>query len=216
MRRCAITAALLFAATTVFAGPQFRVAGNLLSPHDALPASLTEWDTAIMPNADALGGWHWEVILNRFGFGMHYAARLLEDELAFAADYSIDWKGDLFLSYHFLGGGATIDPFVEFGWGGAGSARIRSGVDRDCPDLGYRCDEAAAVSLALFSYSAVGLALDLNGLLVGTRIAWIPSSLATPVPDASIRRYELPEFEVGLFAGVALGSHRSRHRRGRY
>jgi hypothetical protein len=209
-----ITAALMLTATALFAGPQFRVAANVLSPVETVPTTAAEWDLAIRPSDEALSGWHWEVLLNRFGFGMHYGLRFYET--TGTSPYSMHWKGDFFLSYHPMGGGAPVDPFIEFGWGNAGTAAVHSAHDTEFPDWEDRVRDGSATSLALYTYGAAGLALDLNGLLLGVRLAYLPDELANPVPDPNLGFYDLPEFEVGFFGGIALGSHDSRrhdHRR---
>jgi len=210
MNRTIIAAALLLAATSLFAGPQFRVAGNVLSPVESIPQSVSEWDRALLPADDALSGWHWEVLLNRFGFGMHYALRFYEGGTE--APYLMNWKGDFFLSYHPMGGGSTLDPFIEFGWGNAGTAVVHSARDAEYPDWEDRVHDGSATALALYTYGAAGLALDLNGLLLGVRVAYTPDELTNPVPDPTVGFYDLPELEVGLFGGIALGSHDSRRR----
>jgi hypothetical protein len=158
-----------------------------------------------------LSGWHWEVILNRLGFGMHYGIRFHEgvDEVA---PYYIDWKGDFFLSYHFFEGGSPIDPFIELGWGNVGRAEIDSVDDAEYPDWEQKVHEGTATDLALYTYGAAGLALDLNGLLLGARFAYHPRELANPIPDSSVGYYALSRFEVGFFGGLALGSHHDRRR----
>lgn len=206
MKRILTAAALLLLATTTFAGPQFRLAGNALTPLTDLPETPQEWDAAIGSTGNTLSGWHWEVLLDHFGFGMHYGVRFYETEVV-ETPYFIDWKGDFFLSYHFMGGGSPLDPFVEVGWGNAGSAAVDSRHDAEYPDWEDRVDDGSATALALYSYAAAGVALDLNGLLLGVRLAYMPSHMANPVPDPDLGFYQLPEFELGFFGGVALGSH---------
>lgn len=193
------------------AGPQFRAAANVLTPIDTLPLAAPGWYQAALPTERTMSGWHWEVILDRMGFGMHYAMNVYETPDDFYP-YALDWKGDLFLSYHPSGGGSVFDPFVEIGWGNAGTTGIPSVTCAEYPDWKQTARKDEALALALYSYGAVGVALDLNGLLLGARFAYHPQHLVRPVPDPSIERYALPEFEFGLFAGVALGSHGPRRR----
>ena len=202
MRYLITTALVLLTASTLSAGPQLP----------AIPGSAVEWHDVVWPTEDSLSGWHWEVILNRIGFGMHYAMRFVET--GYASPYAVNWKGDLFLSYHPLGGGSLFDPFVEFGWGNAGSADIRSGSDTGYPNWKKRTRDGSVTELVLYSYAAAGLALDLRGLLLGVRLAYVPAQLRNPIPDPGVTMHDLPELELGLFAGVALGSH-DRQRRSR-
>ncbi|MFP4115303.1 MAG: hypothetical protein ACOC0E_11385 [Spirochaetota bacterium] len=214
MKRVIATTALLLLASTLFAGPQFRIAGNALTPLTRLPESTSAWDEVILPNEGSLSGWHWEVILDRLGFGMHYGVRFLGNEDA-GSPFSIDWKGDFFLSYHFFGGGALLDPFIEFGWGNVGRAHVDSARDAAYPDWEDKVEDGSATDLALYTYGAAGLALDLNGLLLGVRLAYMPTELAHPVPSSSVGFYELAQFEIGLFGGIAFGSHEDHRRRSR-
>lgn len=213
MKRTAIVAALLLMGTLLFAGPQFRVAGNAATPLEELPQTAREWDRALWPGERTMMGWQWEFLLDRFGLGMHYAVRLYE-----TADDSdpfvVDWKGDFFFSYHLLGSGAFIDPFVEFGWGNAGSTIVDSVDDYDYPDWEEEVYERNATALALYTYAAAGVALNLNGLLLGARLAYHPEYAQSPVPEAGIDRYDLAELELGLFGGIALGGRDRRGGRG--
>jgi hypothetical protein len=209
MRYLITTALVLLTAATLSAGSQFRIAGNSLTPVPVIPGSAAEWQNAVWPTEESLSGWHWEVILNRIGFGMHYAMRFVETGST-PSPYSVNWKGDLFLSYHPLGGGSLLDPFVEFGWGNAGSAQIRSAHDTGYPNWRERTNDESMTELVLYNYAAAGLALDLKGLLVGARLAWMPTQLRNPIPDRSVTMHNLPEFELGLFGGIALGGRRNR------
>jgi hypothetical protein len=212
MRYLITTALVLLIASTLSAGPQFRVAGNSLTSMPAIPGTADEWHNVVWPPEDSMGGWHWEVILNRIGFGMHYAMKFVETS-HLNTPYAVNWKGDLFLSFHPLGGGSLLDPFVEFGWGNAGSAEVRSG-QTSYLNWKKRASEGSVTELVLYRYAAAGLALDLRGLLLGARLAYMPSQFRNPIPDESVVMYELPELELGLFVGVALGSH-SRQRSSR-
>ncbi|MFW6291419.1 MAG: hypothetical protein ACOC7V_03750 [Spirochaetota bacterium] len=214
MKRTIFLAAMLLTTVTLFAGPQFRVAANALTPLETVPQTVEQWDEAVRPSEQTLTGWHWEVLLDRLGFGMHYGVRFFEREAD--GPYFVNWKGDFFVSYHPMGGGAPVDPFMEVGWGNVGNARVESVHDDRYPDWEDRVHDGTATELALYTYAAAGLALDLNGLLLGARLAYLPTELANPVPDRSVGYYDLGEFEFGIFGGVALGSHKSwrrdRHR----
>jgi len=125
----------------------------------------------------------------------------------------MDWKGDFFLSYHFLGSGSVADPFVEFGWGNAGTTTISSPHDAEYPDWEEEVEHGNALALSLFSYVGGGFAVDLNGLLLGLKLSYFPPQLVDPIPATTIDTFDLANFEVSLFGGVALGSHHNRHRR---
>jgi len=199
---------LLFAAATVVAAQaqfQFRAAGNVLNPIEVMPVGTAEWVVAIHSPQDALSGWHWEVVISRIGFGMHYAVDLSESETTSSA--MLDWKGDFFFSYHPLGAGSIFDPFLEFGWGNTGTTAVSNRYDAEYPDWKDAAASDETVALSLYSYAAAGLALDLQGLLVGVRAAYMPRSLQNGLPGSGLPAARLEEFELGLFAGIALGAH---------
>ena len=205
-----------FALAPVWADGQFRIAGYTATPVDALPTdSPAEWHELAIPTDQTMIGWHWEVIFNYLGLGMHYGVRFDEPviDTASPTDWYMDWKGDFFLSYHVLGGGSVIDPFVEFGWGNVGTVLVSSPEYADYPDWEDEVENGNAVALGFYNYFAGGLAVDLNGLLLGAKVSYIPSELAGPFADGSIERYALAPFEVSLFGGVALGGHRDRRDR---
>jgi len=200
----------------IWADGQFRIAGYTSTPVDALPGPNPEdWYQVAVPTDETLSGWYWEVVFDHLGLGMHYGVRF--DEAAFetesSTDWYMDWKGDFFLSYHILGGGSIVDPFVEFGWGNVGTALVATPAYPDYPDWEDEVAHGSAVALGFYNYFGGGLAVDLNGLLLGAKLSYIPSELNTPIPDASIDLYDLAPFEVSLFGGVALGGHRDRRDR---
>ncbi|MEE8440309.1 MAG: hypothetical protein V3S41_01210 [Spirochaetia bacterium] len=205
-----------FALAPVWADGQFRLAGNTATQVDALPTdNPAEWQELLIPTDQTMTGWHWEVIFNYLGLGMHYGVRFNDSVISTESpgDWYVDWKGDFFLSYHVLGGGSIVDPFVEFGWGNVGTALVSSPEFADYPNWEDEVARGAAVALGFYNYFAGGLAVDLNGLLLGAKVSYIPSELAGPVTGGSIERYALAPFEVSLFGGVALGGHRDqRHR----
>jgi len=203
----------------IWADGQFRLAGNTSTQVDTLPSGgLAEWEALIVPNQETMTGWSWEVVFDRLGLGMHYGVRfnnpVIESEAP--VDWYMDWKGDFFLSYHILGGGSVIDPFVEFGWGNVGTALVSPSEYYEYPDWEDEVEDGSAVALGFYNYFAGGVAVDLNGLLLGAKISYIPSEIAGPVSAPSIDRYELSQFEVSIFGGVALGGHRGGRSRSRW
>ena len=106
-----------------------------------------------------------------------------------------------------------IDPFIEFGWGNVGTALVSSPEYADYPDWEDEVEHGTAVALGFYNYFAGGVALDLNGLVLGAKISYIPAELSGPLPDESIERYALSPFEVSLFGGIGLGGHNNRRDR---
>jgi hypothetical protein len=219
MRKTAIVLALVtFALTPVFSDGQFRIAGNASTPLQTIPEGGPEaWYAAVVPDDTTMTGWYWEVIFNRVGLGMHYGVRFYEPVAPTPESelWYMDWKGDFFLSYHLFGGGSVLDPFVEFGWGNVGSTVVTSPVYVDCPDWEDEVDSGDALALSFYNYVAAGLALDLNGLLLGAKLSYVPTELLQTVPDSSVAKYALQPFEVSFFGGFALGGHRHHHHRDR-
>jgi hypothetical protein len=191
--------------TASFAG-QFRIAGLALTPVETVPEeSVQGWAELMLPTEDTLTGWQWEVAFRYFGLGMHYGVGFYQPETE--KGWLMDWKGDFFLSYHIMGSGSTVDPFVEVGWGNAGTTTVSSPSRYEYPDWEEEVADGDALELALYTYVAGGVAFDLNGLLLGARVCYYPSSLAEPIPATDIAMFDLADFDIGVFAGVALGGH---------
>lgn len=216
-RRIAVKKALIVAIVAGFilapawADGQFRVAGHTATPLDALPDPAPyAWQELVVPTDETISGWYWEVIFNHLGLGMHYAVQFNEAFVSEtgASEWYMDWKGDFFLSYHILGGGAVLDPFVEFGWANVGTAQVSSPEYVEYPDWEDELESGNAVALGFYNYFGAGLALDLNGLLLGAKLSYIPAELVAPIPDPTVERYDLAPFEVSFFGGIALGGHR--------
>ena len=214
---CAVAVMIVAVAGFAFTDSQFRLAANFSTDFTDKP-TLEEVRTAFDVGTDVLSGFHWEVILDRTGFGMHYQIlfeRLdtyMEDPVY---DWAMDWMGDGFVSYHFFGAGSFLDPFLEIGLGSAGRVNIDSDsgqwVKDEEGDWEYVLPEWDPASpdgltnLGLYGYVAAGLALDFDGLLLGTRFAYRP--FVRPVPATDFPEYPLKSFQVSLFGGIAFGAH---------
>lgn len=205
MKRALFLITLVTVTTAAFAGLQFRVAAQATTPLESLPQG-EEWSEAFSPTSETLTGWHWELIFGHFGLGMHYGMRFYETELL-ESPYLVDWKGDFFLSYHIMGAGSVIDPFLELGWGNAGTATASYDDRHEYPDWEDELHGGTATALAHYTYVGAGLALDLNGLLLGVRVLHVPSELVSPTPDPDVALYRMSPFELGIFGGIALGGH---------
>lgn len=198
-----------------WADAQFRIAGSAVAPMEFVlqDAAAQEYDVSVRTN-EMVTGWYWEVLVGRLGGGMHYATQTTQAPAGNVAPaaMSLDWRGDFFLSYHVLGAGSVLDPFLEFGWGNAGSALISNGEDLCYPSWEDEVARGTATALSFYRYAAGGVAIDLDGVLLGLRVSYLPAA-NTPLADASLEAYELPEFEVSVFGGAAFGGHRHPRRR---
>ena len=134
---CATLLIVLAGSVQLAADGQFRMVLNLTSDFAQKP-TLESVQTAFDDQTNLFWGPSWEVITDRLGFGMHYLVkfdRLSTGQEQVLYDWSLDWMGDFFVSYHVFGGGAFIDPFIEIGFGNVGR------VDIDDDD-GYWVEEA--------------------------------------------------------------------------
>ena len=170
--------------------------------------------------SNVLRGLHWEVIHGQLGFGGHALVRFDQQPgITETYQWSMDWDADLFMSVHLAGVGRLFDPFVELGLGCAGRVFLDDRGDgtwvEDQDGYWHYEIEGAPVnqvlaSLSLYPYVAGGLALDLRGLLVGTRVCYRPWN--EPVPSTQYPVYPLAPVQVTVFGGLALGGHRGAHR----
>jgi hypothetical protein len=175
---------------------------------------------AFAERSNVFGGLHFEVIQDHLGFGSHALVRFEQQPTAAETyQWSMDWDADLFMSVHLAGVGRLLDPFVELGLGSAGRVFLDDNGDGTWVQdqdgyWHYETDGTptgdSLVALSLYPYVAGGLALDLHGLLVGTRVCYRPWN--EPVPATRYPVYPLTPVQVTVFGGVALGGHRGLHR----
>jgi hypothetical protein len=206
MKRSVLIVLLIIGGTAAASGDvQFRMAGSYATPFTVMPdPSLEQWTAIAMPNEQSLSGWHWEVVFSRMGLGMHYAVRFDEPGV-YAPDWTVDWKGDFFLSYHLGDRHRPVDPFVEVGWGNAGRAGMTDYEGFEYPDWEEEIEDGDAVSLSFYRYVAAGVGLELGNVMVGGKLAYIAPEFVSPVPGSPVAVHRLAPFELSFFAGVALG-----------
>ncbi|MEI8096336.1 MAG: hypothetical protein WCG80_19155 [Spirochaetales bacterium] len=137
-----------------------------------------------------------ELIFDQIGFGVDGGVRFTRD---LSKAWSLDFRGQLFTSFHFLGVQSNLDPFVLAGLGSAGWVDLTHGV---APRPG---DNLTGIALALVPSLGAGLALDLGGLVVGLRALWFPT--VWDIPAAPIDRYLLVPAELSVFVAWALADH---------
>ena len=214
IRTMVLCAVLVLAfAGVAFADGQFRMAMNLTSELDQKP-TLESVQRSFDDDANFFWGPSWEVMLDRFGFGMHYLVkfdRLNPDLESSLYDWSLDWMGDFYAAFHIFGSRAFFDPFIEVGFGSVGRVDIHDNggywVQDEYGEWDYRYewnpDDGDVSNMSLYPYVGAGLALNLDGLLLGARFSYRPKTL--PVPATQFTDYPLTNFQIGLFGGVAIG-----------
>jgi hypothetical protein len=189
-----VLVALMMLSVSAFAESQVRLTGNLAIDFIDRPSVQDVVQTFQSKDQVFFWGVGWEVIFDKTGLGGMYDVNFYEDH---ETKWWLDWLAEpIYVSYHFFRGGAVIDPFVEFGLGCAGRVFLDNPLSADKDPL----------YLSLFPTVGAGLSLDLDGFLFGAKLNYVPTLLSIPVTD--IDHYPLERFQVAVYAGVALGSHR--------
>ncbi|MCX7031019.1 MAG: hypothetical protein NTU62_12995 [Spirochaetes bacterium] len=107
----------------------------------------------------------------------------------------LDWFAPaLSMSFHLFGAARFFDPFVQAGLGCAG--RVRLG-----PPVGYWSAEGMPY-ISLFPFIGGGVALNLDGFLLGARMAYTP--FESPIPATPLPAYPLGQFQVTLAGGFPI------------
>jgi len=162
------------------------------------------------------GGLYWEILFDKVGLGMRYLGRFDSDsyqtaELAEEETWWVDWKGDLYISYHLFEQRSLLDPFIQYGIGTAGRSSLEpdghyeEGADGELRYVEYENDDDSErlVSASLYQYLGAGLALNLSRLQIGARFSY--NLVDQELPGGTFNPTEADRFEVSLFGGVALG-----------
>ena len=196
MRTAAIMLVLTIIAPACFAdceddpGTVFTLSGTAACDFATLPHTEREYrgyDNLEQP----LWGIGWEVVLQHIGLGGTYMVNFSHDD---QDRDMLNWYGQgFFISYHFLGGGAFLDPFIQAGAGCAGRVLLRNREDYRELDL----------HISIFPYLSAGVALDLDGFTFGGKVNYVPFQSDLPVTD--ILPQPVGSFQVQLFAGVTFG-----------
>lgn len=181
-------------AVPLFADSQVRITGNLATDFVERPSVSDVVDTFKNKDQPFFWGFGWEVIFDKVGIGGMYDTNFYEDH---EEKWWLDWLTQpIYLSYHLFRVRALVDPYVEIGLGCAG----RVFLDQEL------VVEKDPLYLSIFPAVSAGLGLNLNGLILGSKLTYIPTILSLPV--SGMDDYPLEQFHVSVYAGVALGSHR--------
>lgn len=140
----------------------------------------------------------WEVIIGHIGFGGHYGVdfdnyRSFENTKI----WTMDWKGDMFISYHILGSKTFFDPFLEVGVGNAGRTYLNKKASAN-----HNQYSSYVTNMSLFPYFAAGFSFNLNGFLIGSKLNYIDDGME--IPGTNFEPYDLNYISVTLFAGASL------------
>jgi hypothetical protein len=191
-----LVCALAVAATAASAHEQVRIVGNMAISFSERPTASDAVEALGDPDQPVFYGPGWEVVLDHVGFGGNYMVTFSRDPLD---RWSVDWMTEgLFLSYHPVGAGHVVDPFVHIAVGSAG----RAVAEQDSHDV----DDP--VALSIFPMFSAGLAFDLHGFLFGGRLAYVPEAGAPPWSD--LEAYPVDRFQAAFYGGIALGGHQGR------
>jgi hypothetical protein len=159
---------------------------------DFVDAPTVEQVFSSLRDSVVLGGVGWEVVIRRFGLGGAYLVLFEPDE---NDSWWLNWETQpLFASCHLLGGGATIDPFIDAGFGCAGRVY-----------LGPRYISGDRLGISIYPFAGAGLAFNFDSFRIGAKISAMPWQ--GRLPATAIPGYEVGAFQVQLFAGVSLGAH---------
>jgi len=137
-----------------------------------------------------------ELIFDQVGFGIDGNVRFTRDSSQL---WSMDFRGQLFASYHLSGVESRFDPFVLAGLGSAGWLDLSRGA------RSTNAVNLSGIALALVPSMGAGFAFDLGGLVVGARVLWFPASW--DIPAAPINLYHKSPTEVSVFVAWALVDH---------
>jgi hypothetical protein len=163
-------------------------------PSDVLKAIRTR-------QSELFYGIGWEVIMNHVGIGGNYLVDFYRDE---NRKWSVDWFAEaLYASYHLFGAGSFIDVFAQAGIGSAGSVYL--GGDyynrHQSTDPNYQLT-LQRLTIGIFPYVAAGAAINLSGLIIGTKLNYMP--FITPPPVTDFDAYPLKNFQVMIFIGTSF------------
>ncbi len=154
----------------------------------------------------------WEVIFNNVGLGGHYGVNF--DKIAdygISEDWLMDWKGDMFLSYHLFGEKTFIDPFAEIGIGNAGRVFIK--VEEHEDDYGYNynddydeydCEheQSDVTNMSMYSYASIGVAMNFSDIIIGAKVNYLNGVME--IPATSFENYPMENLTFTIFTGYSF------------
>jgi len=189
-RKALILFMILTMGSSLFAHMETRLAGQLAWEWDSGKDSLGD----LKEEDIRLGGVQLEFVGHRLGFGVDSLVNFYTDHYD---DWYLDWQGNIFLRYHLFGSDSFIDPFIEAGFGNAGSV-----------NLDYPSEET--LKLSLYPSLSTGLNLVFSeGLYMGGRFTYRPTDAVIPVTD--FPKPALGRYQATFYVGMAFGHYCNRH-----
>ena len=136
-----------------------------------------------------------EIIVDKIGWGFDGAARF--NRVSGSSSWTLDFQGNLFVSYHPEGPKGALDPFLLAGLGSAGTVDLTNGVRQTGGPV------LAGIAESLEPVLGAGLGWNLGGIVVGGRVLWYP--FTWDIPCAPIAGYGSVPVQAGVFVAAAFG-----------
>ena len=185
---------ILFTLLPCYADNQVRITGGTCFDLSGIPDF--EMITGEMSDSKNSRFWGigWEVILDKLGLGGNYYTDFIQD---INLEWTVAWYSEVFyLSYHILGAGAFVDPFIQTGLGCVGGVYVG---DK------YFDSSTGRLAMALFPFVSAGLVFDFDGFLIGAKLNYAP--VMKPIPVTDIELYSIKSTQFIMFAGISFGGH---------
>lgn len=212
-------------AATAAAGPVFQMtlygAGEFSENPDTVKDMSAPFRERSQEQTDLYNGAALELTFGGVGIGARYGTRFTSFDVPAElgvdqdVDWWHDWKTDLYVSGHLFGGGAFIDPYVQFGVGTAGRAHLEEDVYFDEDGTWNRYEEGESDSyqltnLSMYQYIGTGAQVNVSGVLIGAGLNYHIFNQHLDAPEENWGTYPLQRFEVRIYGGVSFGRSRWR------
>lgn len=197
IKRILFIISILFVSSQIFGLVEVRLLGNV---ETTLGEDLRKTFEVYQSDQNNKYGFSWEVIIDNIGFGGHYGIlfnKIESSEFPGEQEWWLDWKGDLYISYHLFGAKTFLDPFAELGFGNAGITFVNNTGEQ----LSTK-SRNPVTNMSLFPYAAIGGSINLSGLLLGAKVNYYLENSAIPGTKFSI--LPMKTASLVMFAGISL------------
>ncbi len=185
MKKIVIILILILALVPLFSHTEVRIGFEVATDWNSGESYKFFWED----EAVNFNGIQIEVLGHHLGVGVDSLVDFSQDK---NENWAVDWQGLLFLRYHFFGSRSFIDPFIEAGFGNAGS------VIMNVPE------EEQELKLVLYPSLSAGVNMVLHeAFYLGGRFSYRPDH--APIPGTDIPQMELSDFQTTFYVGFALG-----------